>query len=256
MARELGTSRASVNRALARLEGLALVTTKGRGQLVLHSLSLDSPLVGPLFEMFNHERYMSVRPKTREVLERMMNGIDTDGLRCVILFGSQARGTAGEMSDIDMCFVRKGGEREEGFQSKVRDLAYPYVLVEPHCYYEDEFAQVPDLVVLDSILHGISLHGHRYLLSTRHGLESVRKEVLLARLEGCRRLLEEATAVMGAAREHFEAMVEMGLAEIESVLHEGTTLTKADVHHRGDLEARMKLLSKELEGEDERVWVT
>ncbi len=223
---------------------------------MLHGPSIDSPLAGPLFEMFNQERYMSVRPKVREVLDRIMNGVDVTDLSCVILFGSQARGSAGEMSDIDMCFVWQEGEREEGFQSKVRDLAYPYVLVEPHCYSEDEFANVPDLVVLDSILHGISLHGHRYLLSARHGLESIRKEVLIARLEGCKRLLEEATAVMGAAREHFEAMVEVGLAEIESVLHHGTTLTKADVHHRGNMEARVLLLSKELEGEDERVWVT
>jgi hypothetical protein len=81
-------------------------------------------------------------------------------------------------------------------------------------------------------------------------------EVLLARLEGCKRLLGEAKSVLGEAREHFESIVEVGLAEIESVLHQGTTVPKSDVGRRGDLEVRIARLSKELDREGERVWVT
>lgn len=255
LAERLETSRSSIHRALGRMEGLGLVWSDSRGMLVLHRINTASPLVGPLFEMFNHERYLSVRQKIRETLDRIMEGIDTNGLSCVMLFGSQARGTSREMSDIDMCFVWREGTWDDGFQSRVRDLAFPYILVEPHCYSEDVFATVPDLVVLDSILHGVSLHGHHYLLSTRQDLESIRKEVLLARLDGCRRILEQATQVVGEAKAHFESMVEVGLTEIESVLHHGTTVPRAEVRNMGGFETRIAILSDELAMEGDKVWV-
>ncbi len=256
LARELATSRSSIKRALPRLNDLGLVRSRERGQLVLHGIRSSSPLVGPLFEMFNHERYLSVRADIREVLDRIMAGVDTTGLSCVLLFGSQAKGTAGEVSDIDMCFVWRGRTWDEGFQPMVRDLASPYILVEPHCYSQDDFRKVPDLVVLDSILFGISLHGHRFLLSTRHDLESIRKEVLLARLDGCRRILEQATLVVGAAKEHFEAIVEVGLTEIEMVLHHGVTVPRSVVRDEGRFEARIDVLTREIAREEDLIRVT
>lgn len=242
LARELATSRSSIKRALPRLNDLGLVRSRERGQLVLHGIRSSSPLVGPLFEMFNVERYLSVRPNIREVLDRIMTGVDTADLSCVILFGSQAKGTAGEVSDIDMCFVWRDRTWDDGFQPMVRDLAFPYILVEPHCYSQDDFRKVPDLVVLDSILFGISLHGHPFLLSTRHDLTSIHKEVLLARLDGCRRILEQATQVKGVAKEHFEAIVEVGLTEIEMIITRGTTVSRREVEPRGDLEWRLRNL--------------
>ncbi len=255
LAEGLETSRSGIQRALSRLEGLGLVRSETRGRLVLHRIRSGSPMVGPLFEMFNHERYLSVRPKIGEALERIMCGIDTSNLSCVVLFGSQAKGTARKTSDIDLCFVWRDGTWDEGFQPLVRELASPYILVEPHCYSEDDFVQVPDLVVLDSILFGISLHGHRFLLSIRQDLESIQKEVLLARLEGCRRILEEATQVTGEARDYLEAIVEVGLTEVESVLHHGVTVPRAEVKAEGDHEARMARLSQELALEGDRVWL-
>jgi len=237
------------------MEGLGLVRSDSRGMLVLHRIDTASPLVGPLFEMFNHERYLSVRQKIREALVRIMAGIDTSGLSCVLLFGSQARGTSREMSDIDMCFVWRENKWDDGFQSRVRDLAFPYILVEPHCYSEDVFTTVPDLVVLDSILHGVSLHGHHYLLSTRQDLESIRKEVLLARLDGCRRILEMATQVLGAAKEHFEDIVEVGLTEIEMIIARGTTVSRREVEPQGDLEWRLRNLEALLARLGEKVWL-
>lgn len=253
LAERLETSRSSIHRALGRMEGLGLVRSDSRGMLVLHRINTASPLVGPLFEMFNHERYLSVRQKIRETLDRIMEGIDTNGLSCVLLFGSQARGTSREMSDIDMCFVWREGTWDDGFQSRVRDLAFPYILVEPHCYSEDVFATVPDLVVLDSILHGVSLLGHSFLRSTRQDLVSIRKEVLLARLEGCRRILEEATQEIREARDYLETIVEVGLTEVESVLHHGVTLPRAEIMAEGDHEARLARLSQELALEGDRV---
>jgi len=240
LAERLETSRSSIHRALGRMEGLGLVRSDSRGMLVLHRIDTASPLVGPLFEMFNHERYLSVRQKIREAL---------------LLFGSQARGTSREMSDIDMCFVWRENKWDDGFQSRVRDLAFPYILVEPHCYSEDVFTTVPDLVVLDSILHGVSLHGHHYLLSTRQDLESIRKEVLLARLDGCRRILEMATQVLGAAKEHFEDIVEVGLTEIEMIIARGTTVSRREVEPQGDLEWRLRNLEALLARLGEKVWL-
>lgn len=253
LAEGLETSRSGIHRALERLEGLGLVRSEARGRLVLHGIRYGSPLVGPLFEMFNHERYLSVREKIRETLDRIMEGIDTNGLCCVLLFGSQARGTSREMSDIDMCFVWREGTWDDGFQPLVRDLAFPYILVEPYCYSLADFQTVPDLVVLDSILFGISLHGHSFLRSTRHDLVSIRKEVLLARLEGCRRVLEEATREIREARDYLETIVEVGLTEVESVLHNGVTLPRAEILAEGDHEARLARLSQELALEGDRV---
>jgi len=129
LARELATSRSSIKRALSRLNDLGLVRSRERGQLILLGIRSTSPLVGPLFEMFNHERYLSVRPNIREVLDRIMAGVDTTGLSCVVLFGSQAKGTAKDMSDIDMCFVWRDGTWDEGFQPMVRELAFSYIPV-------------------------------------------------------------------------------------------------------------------------------
>ena len=256
LSEDLFTSRSSIQRALVRLDVLGLVRSRERGRSVLHSLRSSSPLVGPLFEMFNHERYLRVLPKTREVVQRIMTGIDTNDLSCIVLFGSQAKGTATQTSDIDMCFVWRGSTWDEGFQPLVRQLAFPYILVEPHCYSEEDFISVPDLVVLDVTLFGISLHGHRFLLSTRHDLESIGKEVLLARLEGCRRILEQATEFIGEARDQLEAIVEVGLTEIESVLHHGVTVPRAVVRKEGRFESRIYGLSMELDREEDRIWVT
>ncbi len=253
LAEGLETSRSGIQRALARLEGLGLVRSEARGRLVLHGIRSSSPLVGPLFEMFNHERYLSVRPKIRDALERIMGGIATSDLSCVVLFGSQAKGTAREMSDMDMCFVWRDGIWDEGFQPLVRELAFHYILVEPHCYSMVDFQTVPDLVVLDSILFGISLHGHSFLRSTRHDLVSIRKEVLLARLEGCRRVLEEATQEIREARDYLETIVEVGLTEVESVLHHGVTLPRAQIMAEGDHEARLARLFQELALKGDRV---
>ena len=255
LAETLDTSRSSIQRALDRLVGLDLVRSEERGRLVLHRLRSDHPLSSPLFEVFNHERYLTVHPHIREVLERIMDGIDTSSIICVVLFGSQAKGTARRTSDIDLCFVWGDGTWDEGFQPLVRDLASPYILVEPHCYGRKDFESVPDLVVLDSILFGIALHGHRFLLSTRQDLGSIRKEVLLTRLDGCRRILEQATQAIGEAREYFENIVEVGLTEIESVLHHGVTVPRARVVAEGQYETRIARLSKELALEGDLVWL-
>ncbi|MCK4301079.1 MAG: helix-turn-helix transcriptional regulator, partial [Planctomycetes bacterium] len=85
LAEGLETSRSGIHRALTRLEVLGLVRSESRGMLVLHGIRSSSPLVGPLFEMFNQERYISVRPKIREALERIMRGIDASDLSCVVL---------------------------------------------------------------------------------------------------------------------------------------------------------------------------
>lgn len=256
LAGALATSRSSIQRSLVRLDHLGLVQSREGGRLVLYSIDSASPFIGPLFEMFNHERYQGVLSRTRTVLERIMLGIDTSDLTCVILFGSQAKGTAGRKSDIDLCFVWRNGTWDDGFQPLVRELAFPYILVEPHCYGEDDFMSIPDLVVLDAVLFGISLHGHHFLGSTRHGLRTIRKEVLLARLEGCRTNLSRAAQVIGEAREHFEAIVEVGLAEIEAVVREGVTVSRAEIEPQGDLEGRIERLNRELAREGNELWVT
>jgi predicted nucleotidyltransferase len=223
---------------------------------MIHRIDSASPVAGPLFELFNHERYLSVIPRTRNVLDRIMAGIDTRELSSVVLFGSQAKEVATLKSDIDLCFVWRGDSWDEGFQTKVRDLAFPFVLIEPHCYSEADFTNVPDLVTLDSILFGISLHGHRYLFERRSGLQSIRKEVLLARLEGCRENLERATEVIGEAKSYFEGIVEVGLAEIEAVLSHGVTVSRAEVRPRKRFRKRIDRLEKALAEEGKLIWMS
>jgi predicted nucleotidyltransferase len=206
--------------------------------------------------MFNHERYLAVGQRTRDALDRILAGVDTTSLRCVILFGSQAKGMARRSSDIDLCFVWRDGNWPEDIRSQVRELAFPHILVDPHFYSQEDFKAVPDLVVLDAILFGISLHDDRYLLSIRSDLDTIGKEALLARLDSSRRLLEEASSVVGEVRKHLEIMAEVGLTEVESVLHDGVTLARAEVAAEGDLEVRIERLSKELALEGERIRLT
>jgi hypothetical protein len=256
LAREMGTSRASIHRAMRRLMEIGLVRFRPRPRSTVYRVDPSSPLARPLYELFNHERYLTVAPRTRNTLERIMAGIDKRGLRSVVLFGSQATGLASKGSDIDLCFVWAGDSWDEGFQKRVRDLAFPYILIEPHCYTEEAFLGVPDLVALDATLFGISLLGHDFLFNLRHGLQSVRKAVLLARLDRCRETLDRASKLVGEAKGLFEGMVEVGLAEIESVLKEGVTVPKSRVRPRGRLMERISVIEDALSKEGELIWVT
>ncbi|MFA5843868.1 MAG: nucleotidyltransferase domain-containing protein [Coriobacteriia bacterium] len=117
LVRAAGGGIASVQREVERLEDLGLVTSerdaRGRRQI---SLVADHPFAGPVAGLVAAEpsaqygariaQIEGLRPEVAEALGGWVDAIVTgfDPIR-IVLFGSQANGTADEGSDVDLLVV-------------------------------------------------------------------------------------------------------------------------------------------------------
>lgn len=117
LVRAAGGGIASVQRELERLEDMGLVTSerdaRGRRQI---SLVADHPFAGPVADLVAAEpaaqygaRIAQIEGLSPEVAEALGGWVDAivtsfDPIR-IVLFGSQANGTADEGSDVDLLVV-------------------------------------------------------------------------------------------------------------------------------------------------------
>ena len=77
----------------------------------------------------------------------------------VIVFGSQAKGTAGPYSDIDVCVVSpqlgKDRHNERVMLSRLSDGID--LRIEPHPYHPDDFKDIWDSLAHEILSHGIAV---------------------------------------------------------------------------------------------------
>jgi hypothetical protein len=232
-----------------------LVREVGFGRKAFYRADPTSPMAGPLFELFNHDRYLLLDPQLRINLESLLDDLDLCRFAAIILFGSHVRGRATIKSDVDLCLVQKGEMYDPSMLDDRVGKYYAEFRLEPHGSPEAMFDEVPDLAALDAILFGISLHGHGYLLERRSSLRSISKANLLSRLDTSRRNLERSREAIGEARRYFERVVEVALTEVESVLSTGVTVSKRDVKAKRRFKERITSLEERLADMGEVLWL-
>ena len=255
LARTLDTSRASVLRRMGSLVDAGLVRRMGEGRKVTFRLDPSSPLAPPLFELVERERLSGLDPRVILSLDDYMVGLDLDRVHSVVLFGSQARGVAVEGSDVDLCVVFKGDTIPGGERVELMAKGEVPTMMEVHEYSEPEFAWVPDLPALDALLHGITLHGFRWVLDKRATLHTIRKDLLTRRMETTRDQLARALDGDEGVRAYHTDIVEVSLAEMEAIIARGTTVSRREVEPRGDLEHRLRNLEDLITRLGENVWL-
>ena len=255
IAKSLKTSRTSIARRLEPLVGAGIVRASKGARGSSYRLNASSPLAEPLFEIFNYERYMSVDPTVRAALERVIASIDKRRVRCLILFGSQVHGLATPRSDVDLCLVHKEGRWREEDTSALFRHGFMKYQIEPHIYPERLFEKVPDMVALDAILSGISLHGHDYLFRNRVRVRSIDKAPILERLDVARSNLESMGLVKGPSKEYFEGLLESMLGELEALVGEGRMVPKRAIRPKGRFEERIVAMEGALADGEDVVWV-
>ena len=255
MAKRMNTSRANVYRKLPDLEDIGIVRHIKKGRKKLYKVDTSSPMAEPLFEMFNHERYMEVHPETRNFLELLQVRVSSiEDIATMIMFGSHARGLATKRSDIDLCIVHRDNQIDPEVKKAVKDT-FPDVKIEAHYYSQDEFEDISDFAVLDSVLIGISIAGHEYFFKRKSELRSISKDYLIYRLENCKKNMQRAKEVRDEAREYFEELVEVSLGEMEAVLNEKRTLPRKDIPKKRKYEERIHSLHEIIGRMGKEIWL-
>ena len=109
---------------------------------------------------------MKSKKKYLGLFERMIKGIqERVTLNAIILFGSQARGTAHKYSDYDILVVADFQEEYWDRTSWVVDFT-PDISVDLFCYTPSEFDQMFNafrLTPIDAIGEGIVLFGEEFI---------------------------------------------------------------------------------------------
>ncbi len=241
LAKALHTSRASVLRVLENLGEYALIRNLDRGR---YQVNTEHEMIQRLWALFMLERRMNLQPAFKNIIEMFFKTVE-EKVEIFIVFGSVSRGIATERSDIDICVI---GEpiKEHRFDFLPRRF-------EVHNYQRQDLKDMTDFVVLDSLLHGIVLKGGDFVYDILKNLQSFPKEYLLYRLNKAKQFYQRAEELEGEAQDYYTSLANVAVGEVESVLRQGTTVSKWEMgdHSREDIPP----LEKELALEGDRVWL-
>ena len=241
LAATLHTSRASVLRVLRRLMIHSLVlSTNGQR----YRANTEHQMIRRLWSLFMLERRMNLQPSFKNAVEMFFRAVE-DEVEVFIVFGSVARGLASAESDVDVCVVGQGIEgRRFDF------LPYRF---EVHTYQRQDLENLTDLVVLDALLNGIVLKEEDFVFSILKDLRSFPKTYLLYRLNKAKHFRRRADELTGEARSYYASLAEVALREVESVLYQGTTLSKPEIPAAGQYD--FSELEVELARQGDRIWL-
>jgi predicted nucleotidyltransferase len=241
LATALKTSRASVLRVLRRLMDRSLVlSTDGQR----YRANTEHEMIRRLWSLFILERRMSLQPAFKNAIEMFFKAVEDD-VELFIIFGSVARGLATTESDVDVCVVGQGVE-----QRRFDFLPYRF---EVHTYQRQDLERLADLVILDALLNGIVFKGEEFVCDMLKDLRSFPKEYLLYRLNKAKEFRRRAEDLTGEARTYYTSLAEVAVREVESVLYQGTTLSKPEMPGGGQYD--IPELETELARQGERIWL-
>lgn len=113
----------------------------------------------------------------KEELNKFIAKVKTDvKIKCVILFGSRARGDFGPYSDVDLIFIGS-------FNRNFIERAYSLLILnesrfnfELFCYTEEEFEKMfisGNALILDAIYDGIPLEGFHFFESYKNRMNEM-----------------------------------------------------------------------------------
>jgi predicted nucleotidyltransferase len=232
---------AAVQRGLDHLVGTKLVRAEPGGR---YRPDTQQTLVASLWGLFMVERRMGLQASVRNAVEAFFAAV-SDEVEVFILFGSAARGLAQPGSDLDVLVV--------GNLNQERALDFFPLRFEIHNVGRAAIENADTLVLLDALLNGVVFKGGDIVFRRVASLESFSKHYLASRLSNAKEFQDIASRLIGEARSHYDDMADATLAEVESVLLAGTTISKREMkakHH--DILALEDLLARQ----GERVWLT
>jgi predicted nucleotidyltransferase len=240
LAEALHTSRASVLRSIRRLEEASLViTTDGK----LYRANTEQPMVHQLWSLFMLERARNMQPEFKNTIDLFFRVVE-EQVEVFIVFGSVARGLATPRSDIDVCVIGEGAA-----EKRFDFLPYRF---EVHTYDKDGFTALEDLVILDALLNGIVLKGQAFVFHILKDLRSFPKAYLLYRLNRAKYFRQRASELEGEAEVYYTSLADLALREVETVLKQGTPVSKAELEGPVDIGT----LERELARRGDRIWLT
>lgn len=243
IAKALKTSTASVLRSIRKLEEEELIVVTKIGGRRIYRANTEQEIIRELWRMFMLEKMRNIQPEYKNAIELLFSKAEKR-VEAFIVFGSIARGLAGKESDIDICVVNG----EELAKKRFEFLPYRF---EIHTHDREGFECLEDFVVLDSLLNGIVFKGADFVFNILKDLRSFPKDYLLYRLAKVKQFIERSRKTKGAAKDYYNSLAKVGLAEIESILHRRTVVSKREV---GRME-NIKAIENELAKKGERIWL-
>ncbi|MEW5936595.1 MAG: nucleotidyltransferase domain-containing protein [Candidatus Thermoplasmatota archaeon] len=230
-----------------------LRTVKNRKKKV-YRINTSSPFAKPLFQLFCSERLMQISPKVKNIIELFISELDRNRLDTVILFGSHVWGLGTERSDIDVCVVCSDKNTIAMVKNTAKKL-FPEGRFEVHIYSPEDFKDVSDFVVLDSLLNGIPLIGSEYFFDTKGSIRHVDKKYLIHRLKMCEDYFKRSQKVRGPARDYFIDLIYVSLGEIRSILEHKVTIPKKKIIERPNISVEIERLHREISRLGDKIWL-
>ena len=213
-------------------------------------IDTSSKMAVSFFILFNNERSMNIDVEVKDAIELLLEGTDADQIETVILFGSQARGTATERSDIDLLIVTDDKKATKQIRSNVKKLL-PEFRTDLHFYSKDQFICGDDLVLVDAKLYGVSIMGEELLFDQKTRMDHISTSYLKSRLRSVQENLERSRSVEGEARSYFLNVAFRTLEEISGVLSLNLKIKKSEK----DIEKATLKVKEELFRIGDRVWL-
>jgi predicted nucleotidyltransferase len=252
---DLNISRANIHRGLKDLDRMNMIRRSRSKNRSLVRIDTSSRIASPFFSLFNEERYRTVDPDVKDLISLLISKKDISQLQMAVLFGSHARGTATERSDIDLLIVSKNKDPIESIKKDSRKYL-PEKRLEIHHYFEEDLTEPKDLVVIDSILFGIAILGDQELFHHRTSIESIDRSYLVGRIRSAQENMDRSIKLEGEAKEYFEKVAWVTLGEVGSILEMGETLPKVEISRQGSFDERTRTIKEELAKRGERIWLT
>jgi predicted nucleotidyltransferase len=152
-----------VHRIVGRLAEQGVVSREGAGRSFLCSLNLSSERTFALLELAEIEKrdeFLSNNKELRLVVKDLLDTLQPQikNVLAVVLYGSRAKGTAAQSSDIDLLLVRKGGLEIEkttrSLYAKFGKVVAPVVMTAIDFRRQRNKALIQEIVGVHYVLYG------------------------------------------------------------------------------------------------------
>lgn len=152
-----------VHRIVGRLAEQGVVSREGAGRSFLCSLNLSSERTFALLELAEIEKrdeFLSNNKELRLVVKDLLDTLQPQikNVLAVVLYGSRAKGTAAQSSDIDLLLVRKGDLEIEkttrSLYAKFGKAVAPVVMTAIDFRRQRNKALIQEIVGVHYVLYG------------------------------------------------------------------------------------------------------
>jgi DNA-binding transcriptional ArsR family regulator len=123
IARNIGVARSNVGLALSALEKVGVVHSMAKGRSLLYRINSRHILYDRILRDLFEKELGNLTSVTDEIPINWSRD-----MRCLICYGSVARGEAEVSSDVDLCFVTQGASSRRGLLRKLEEAQAEFYL--------------------------------------------------------------------------------------------------------------------------------